>query len=285
MKIMRRLYLQVVTAVAGSGERERDVGVQCAVLKLENYHQANGRQETFVANYLKDAQRRFREQRQLRAAEDARVRAASAVAAQPPPPPYSSTAARKCRTPGCQFSALPDLSLCDRCASQQTWGTLNRSVTRSGGGGGGYMQSTRTSASGYNTFPGRHKAPTGLPSSSGTSDEIYLYGKSKFYTPHPEEPTSPTPASVSNASLEGVKDVDRQSGVSGGVSRPAPAPRPRSPSPDYDNLRYGNDANPKCATAGCEFYGNKSTGGLCSSCYRNKPYPAQLAKPEKTTRL
>lgn len=276
----------MVTAVAGSGEREcGETGVQCAMLKLDAY--LNGRLDTCVANYLKDAQRRFREQRQLRAAEDARARASAAVAAQPPPPPpYSSIAARKCRTPGCQYCALPDLSLCDRCASQQTWGTLDRSATRGGGGGLGLAAASRTSAAslGYNTFPGRHKAPTGLPASSGTSDQIYLYGKSKFYTPHPDEPPSPShPASTSVSSMSVLSA--RVDAMPGSVRRPPPAARPRSPSPDYDNLRYGDSANPKCATDGCEFYGNKGTGGLCSSCYRNKPYPATLAKPEKTTRL
>ena len=232
--------------------------------------------DLFISNYLKDARRRHSDQetKRLQKAEEMRSR----VTAPPPYTPVSLVQGRSCRTPGCQYCALPDLSLCDRCASQQQWGTLDRTTSLS--------RSNIQPPSGYNTFPGRHKAPTGLPQSSdanpeNNNDEIYKYGKSKFYTPHPNNAAKTTGFSNNNNAL--VESLPR----SGNISRPPPAPRPRSPSPDYDNLRSepGQGTNPKCITPGCEFFGSKDKGNMCSSCFRNKPSQAQLAQPEKTTRL
>ena len=255
---------KVITALAttGSGSESEEM-VYCAKLSCEYLDS----REVFVSNYLKDAEKRFlldQEQKRLKGEE---LRSWTA--------PHALTMVsqrRICRTPGCMNFALVDLSLCDRCASQQQWqqggGTLDRSLPKGQG-----------QQLGYNTFPGRHKAPTGLPPSLGTSDEIYKCGKSKFYTPHPE--SAPIPHAV-----QVLRHTDRQQSMStGNVTRPQPAPRPRSPSPDYDNLRYGHDANPKCITPGCDFYGSKLTGNLCSGCHRNRPQQPLLAKPEKTTRL
>lgn len=255
---------KVITALATTGGgSENNKMVYCAKLSCQYLDS----REVFVSNYLKDAEKRFlREQEQKRLkGEELR----SWVA--PPHPPTMVSQGRTCRTPGCKNCALVDLSLCDRCASQQQWqqgGILDRSLPKGQG-----------QQLGYNTFPGRHKAPTGLPSGIGTSDESYKCGKSKFYTPHPDPPVMPR-------ALQGLHHADRQQSMStGNVTRLQPDRRPHSPSPDYDNLQYGHEANRKCVTPGCDFYGSKETGYLCSGCHRNKTQPPQLARPEKTTRL
>ena len=251
---------KVITALATTGGAESEDSVHCAKLTC----QFEDTREVFVNNYLKDAERRFLQEQDLKRqkAEEQRTR--------PPARPtlISMSQGRMCRTPHCKNRALPDVSLCDTCASDMQWqqgGTLDRSSNRGQG-----------QPLGYNTFPGRHKAPTGLPHSAVTSDEIYKYGKSKFYTPHPDPPPAPNRLQVLGFS-------DRQQSMStGNVARPLPGPRPRSPSPDYERGSYGKENNPHCATAGCDFYGSKETGNLCSSCYKKQ---AHLAKPEKTTRL
>ena len=265
---------KVITALATLGGGENDELVPCAKLSCEYLDS----REVFVSNYLRDAEKRFHRDQEERRLKGVEVRPWA-----PPLPPTVVSQCRLCRTPGCMNYALVDLSLCDRCASQQQWqqgGTLDRAASKGQGQG---------QQLGYNTFPGRHKAPVGLPPGvSGPagglpSDEIYKYGKSKFYTPHPETP--PVPQAVQ--ALQALRHTDRQQSLStGNVTRPQPpTPRPRSPSPDYDNLRYGSEASPKCVTPGCDFYGSKETGFLCSGCHRNKPQQPLLAKPEKTTRL
>ncbi|XP_076443310.1 uncharacterized protein LOC143281908 [Babylonia areolata] len=284
---------KVITALAtttttGGGGEENEELVPCARLTCES----NETRDEFVENYLKTAERQFWREQELKrqrgeevggAQQRSRV-ALHSLAAVPPK--------GLCRTPGCNNLAVANISLCDACASQQQWqqqsGTLERPRPSRGQG----------QPSGYNTFPGRQKAPTGLPSSTTTTttatapgDEIYKCGKSKFYTPtHPSSPT-PTTMPPPPTTLQVLRQSDRQQSLSVGSVAPPPvssAPRPHSPSPDYDNTPVRREANPKCATPGCDFYGSRETGNLCSGCYRQRSQQQQFhpaSRSEKSTKL
>ncbi|KAL8613402.1 hypothetical protein ACOMHN_057122 [Nucella lapillus] len=258
---------KVITALATTGGGENEELVPCAKLACE----FDDSREIFIENYLKNAEKCFLQEQELkrqRGEEHQRSRGA----------PHPSTVLSQlglCRTAGCNNHALPNISLCDLCASQQQWGTLDRSRVRGQGQG---------QPSGYNTFPGRHKAPTGLASNTPTSDEIYKCGKSKFYAPtHPDPPHG----SSASSTLQVLRHEDRMQSMStGNVARGLPASRPRSPSPDYDNVPRTKGTNPKCITVSCDFYGSKEKGNLCSGCYKKRSVQQQqFARTEKSTKL
>ncbi|XP_070209823.1 OTU domain-containing protein 7B-like [Littorina saxatilis] len=191
---------KVITALATMGSEEV---VYCAKLSCGPL----GSREVFIKNYLKDAEKRFHKDQELK-----RLRADQPPQARVGQYSPMMPRGRSCRTPSCPYFPLPDLSLCDRCASNQQWqqaGTLDR-----GKGQGQQL--------GYNTFPGRYKANTGLPPSAGTSDEIYKFGKSKFYTPHPDPPLCPTTCRYCD------KPTDSSHYQRGmwGIPPPSPVPAP-----------------------------------------------------------
>nr|KAG5695299.1 hypothetical protein BaRGS_028234 [Batillaria attramentaria] len=250
---------KVITALATTGNGEGGYSVLCARLTC----QRSETQEEMVVNYLDDAHKRFTKDRELKRQKGEELRSRVALY----PAAAAASRNRICASPGCNYYAGPEQDLCSNCVhDRQRASQLQQAQSR-----GQFV---------YNTFPGRYKVPP-TSSSSGAppseNDEIYRYGKSKFYTPAAEVPANPR-----LSGLQVPQNMDRQQSLSTGnvasSGRPPPAPRPRSPSPDYDNVEYaqqqgkdgkpsippGMGSNPKCRNVGCDFYGSKERDYLCS---------------------
>ncbi|GFN86809.1 otu domain-containing protein 7b [Plakobranchus ocellatus] len=214
-------------------------------------------QQEMIRNYLSDAKERFESDRELKRRSDAELR--SKVARHPA---VNSTAL--CKTPGCNlYGTSHNNFYCSAC-----YAAWQQDASR----GGGQVI--------YNTFPGRHRGQQNLDFPKPT-DEIFIYGKSKFYTSSNEDIKQPPSENFLTAS---EKD-QRYSRPTSDVLRP----RTRSPTPDYDNVPRPHSIHPvmttqrstnssssaatssmPCKTSGCEFYGASSYDGLCSKCYQQR---------------
>ncbi|RUS69853.1 hypothetical protein EGW08_022383 [Elysia chlorotica] len=205
-------------------------------------------QQEMVSNYLADAKERFESDRELKRKNDIELR--SKVARHP-----AVNSSGPCKTSGCNlFGTSQNNFYCTACYTAR-----HTDVTR----GGGQVI--------YNTFPGRNRGQQNLDLPK-PADEIFIYGKSKFYTSSNEDikqPQSENQLSVSekDAKCRPASDILRS--------------RTRSPTPDYDNVPRVHSMQPAqtqrpgsvslpCKTAGCEFYGTSSYSGLCSKCYQQQ---------------
>lgn len=226
-------------------------------------------QQEMIRNYLQDAQARFKLDHELKRKSDIELR--SKVA---PHPAVSSVAS--CKTPGCFMMSTQEFNFfCPKC-----YALKQEEVNKFQHSGNQFV---------YNTFPGRAR-PAPAPQKLDP-EEVFKYGKSKFYTSSNEKMDQ---TAASSNSLT-VSNLDKGSSRSSGNINLA---RRRSPSPDYDNVEYtkpalllhgkagqgeGKQSVPKhtteghmkCRTPDCEFYGNPVSDNLCSKCYQ-KQYQACL---------
>ena len=207
-------------------------------------------QQEMVSNYLADAKERFESDRELKRKNDAELR--SKVARHP-----AVNSSAPCRTPNCNlFGTSQNDFYCTACYTAR-----HTDVTR----GGGQVI--------YNTFPGRNRGQQQTSDLPRPTDEIFIYGKSKFYTSSNEDIKQPA-----SENFLSVSEKDQK------YSRPNSdilRPRTRSPTPDYDNVPRPHSMHPvssqqlgsvslPCKTLGCEFYGTSNFNGLCSKCFQQK---------------
>ena len=206
-------------------------------------------QQEMVRNYLADAKERFESDRELKRKNDAELR--SKVARHP-----AVNSSAPCKTPGCNlYGTSQNDFYCTACYTAR-----HTDITR----GGGQVI--------YNTFPGRNRGQQNLDLPR-PADEIFIYGKSKFYTSSNEDIKQPASENLLTVSEKDLK-----------YSRPTSdilRPRTRSPTPDYDNVPRPHSMHPvptqrlgsvslPCKTSGCEFYGASNYNGLCSKCYQQQ---------------
>ncbi|KAI8793583.1 OTU domain-containing protein 7B [Biomphalaria glabrata] len=191
-------------------------------------------QQALIDNYLVSAKERFEDERELKRKSDTELRGKGA---QYPP-------TTNCHTPGCPlYNTAQSDFICSKCKAARHSEPDTEERNRS--------------HSVYNTYPGRGKQ-------SPLSDEIYIYGKSKFYT------------SSNESSLHQVSEhLDPQSYYSNR------APRTRSPSPDYDNFptrKPVSSLQSQCKTPNCNFYGSHECNGFCSKCFKNNKEETKLVQ-------
>ncbi|GFR93834.1 OTU domain-containing protein 7B [Elysia marginata] len=208
-------------------------------------------QQEMISNYLADAKERFESDRELKRKNDAELR--SKVARHPA---VNSTG--PCRTHGCNlYGTSQNDYYCTACYTAR-----HTDVSR----GGGQVI--------YNTFPGRNRGQQNLDLPKPT-DEIFIYGKSKFYTSSNEDIKQPPPENFLTVSEKDQK-----------YNRPTSdilRPRTRSPTPDYDNVPRPHSMQPiptqrlgsesvslPCKSSNCEFYGSSNFNGLCSKCFQQR---------------
>ncbi|XP_005104621.1 OTU domain-containing protein 7B [Aplysia californica] len=233
---------RVISSFAGSQGSGRDF-----VLVANLSEKRSPNHQKMIKNYLEDAKERFQRDRELKRKSDIELRS------------RVSNPSSVCGTPGCNaYGTAQNGYLCGSCYSAQ-----QREQSIQQRAGGQYI---------YNTFPGRARLPAG-----GTylaPEEIFRYGKSKFYTSSNEdinEPAQPVNLAVSS--------MDRQTSQSHNNVN-----YPRCPSPDYDNassgqLRVNNSSVPnnqqtvnrmsedKCRNPNCSFFGRAEWSGFCSKCW------------------
>ena len=253
---------------SGKGDKNRRPSVGNEIMQstrvISTFGNGNGRDCVLVANlsekrspnhqkmiknYLEDAKERFQRDREMKRRNDVELRS------------RVSNPSSVCSTPGCNaYGTAHNNYLCNAChsAAQKFEAVSQRP-------GGQYI---------YNTFPGRMRQAA--PGSSLAPDEIFRYGKSKFYTSSNEDLNDPAQS--------GNLSVNNTSGGQTSVSQNN-LNFPRCPSPDYDNVFTHNlvqneppasrNSENKCRNQNCSFFGRAEWSGYCSKCWSAvKPPPS-----------